>query len=42
MVNILYDDCPSYTIIKNWVVTFKRGKYSIQDDETEGPLQCQP
>ena len=34
--NTLGDQCPSYATVKNWTASFKRGKFSIEDDDRSG------
>lgn len=36
MLNTLGDQCPSYATVKNWTASFKRGKFSIEDDDRSG------
>ena len=36
MLNTLGDQCPSYETVKNWTASFKRGKFSIEDDDRSG------
>lgn len=33
MLNTLGDQCPLYATVKNWTASFKRGKFSIEDDD---------
>lgn len=36
MVNVLGEDAPSYTTVKNWIAEFKRGRSSIDDAPRSG------
>jgi histone-lysine N-methyltransferase SETMAR len=36
MLNIFSDEYPSYTTLKNWIVSFKRGRFSVENEKRPG------
>jgi len=36
MLATLGDDAPSYSVVKNWVAEFKRGRNSVVDEHRSG------
>jgi transposase len=36
MLSTLGDQCPSYATLKNWIPSFKRGRFSFENEKRPG------